>query len=202
MEIYILYTIKNMNEEEKEEMEEKINKVKALFEGESKNVAGLFSTKPYNAESATKDKVIETCTDKDVIHFSCHGYFDNADPLSSGVKLYDDVLTAREIFDMRLDTELVTLSACQTGLNERSPGDELVGLTRAFLYAGSPSVIVSLWSVDARSTQELMLEFYKLLKNGSDKATALQEAQKRIMENEKYSHPYYWAPFILVGDWE
>ena len=191
-----------MNEEEKEEMEEKINKVKALFEGESKNVAGLFSTKPYNAESATKDKVIETCTDKDVIHFSCHGYFDNADPLSSGVKLYDDVLTAREIFDMRLDTELVTLSACQTGLNERSPGDELVGLTRAFLYAGSPSVIVSLWSVDARSTQELMLEFYKLLKNGSDKATALQEAQKRIMENEKYSHPYYWAPFILVGDWE
>ena len=194
--------VKNMNEEEKEEIEEKIKKVKALFEGESKNVAGLFSTKPYNAESATKDKVIETCTDKDVIHFSCHGYFDNADPLSSGVKLYDDVLTAREIFDMRLDTELVTLSACQTGLNERSPGDELIGLTRAFLYADSPSVIVSLWSVDARSTQELMLEFYKLLKNGSDKATALQEAQKRIMENEKYSHPYYWAPFILVGDWE
>jgi tetratricopeptide (TPR) repeat protein len=194
--------VKNMNEEEKEEIEEKIKKVKALFEGESKNVAGLFSTKPYNAESATKDKVIETCTDKDVIHFSCHGYFDLVDPLSSGVKLYDNVLTAREIFDMRLDTELVTLSACQTGLNEISPGDELFGLTRAFLYVGAPSVIVSLWSVDARSTQELMLEFYKLLKNGSDKATALQEAQKRIMENEKYSHPYYWAPFILVGDWE
>ncbi|MFC1983130.1 CHAT domain-containing protein, partial [Chloroflexota bacterium] len=70
-----------------------------------------------------------------------------------------------EIFDMRLNAELVTLNACQTGLNKRSPGDELIGLTRAFLYAGSPSVIVSLWSVDARSTLELMLEFYELLKN-------------------------------------
>lgn len=61
---------------------------------------------------------------------------------------------------------------------------------------------VSLWSVDARSTQELMLEFYRRLKNGVDKATALQEAQKRIVEKEEWSHPYYWAPFILVGDWE
>ena len=173
-----------------------------VFEEEAERVAELFNTKPYNGYSATKDKVLENCTDKDVIHFSCHGYFDNADPLSSGVKLYDGVLTAREIFDMRLDTELVTLSACQTGLNEWSPGDELIGLTRAFLYAGAPSVVVSLWSVDARSTQELMLEFYKLLKNGADKATALQEAQKRIMKKEEYSHPYYWAPFVLVGDWE
>ena len=194
--------LKNMNKEEKEEVEEKIKKVKEIFEGESKDVAGLFSTQSDNGKSATKDKVIEKCTDKDVIHFSCHGYFDYADPLSSGVKLYDSVLTAREIFDMRLNTELVTLSACQTGLNQRSPGDELIGLTRAFIYAGAPSVIVSLWSVDAHSTQELMLEFYKLLKNGSDKATALQVAQKRIMEKAGYSHPYYWAPFVLVGDWE
>jgi len=182
--------------------EEKLKKVKEIFEGELKNVAELFSTQSDNGKSATKDKVIEKFTDKDVIHFSCHGYFDDADPLSSGVKLYDSVLTAREIFDMRLNTELVTLSACQTGLNQRSPGDELIGLTRAFIYAGAPSVIVSLWSVDAHSTQELMHEFYTLLKNGTDKATALQEAQKRIMEKEGYSHPYYWAPFVLVGDWE
>lgn len=78
----------------------------------------------------------------------------------------------------------------------------MIGLTRAFLYAGAPSVIVSLWSVDVRSTQELMLEFYTLLKKGVDKATALQEAQKKIMKKEGYSHPYYWAPFVLVGDWE
>ena len=146
--------------------------------------------------------VVRTCTDKDIIHFSCHGSFDNIDPLSSGIELHDEVLKAREIFDMRLNTELVTLSACQTGLNKRSPGDELIGLTRAFLYAGAPSVVVSLWSVDAQSTHELMLEFYKQLKNGADKATALQKAQIKTIEKKKYAHSYYWAPFVLIGDWQ
>lgn len=174
-----------------------------VFEKESRRVAELFNTKAYNGYLATKNKVLEKCSDKDVIHFSCHGYFDNADPLSSGVELYDnEILSAREIFSMRLNAEMVTLSACETGLSQRSRGDELTGLTRAFIYAGAPSVMVSLWSVDARSTLELMLEFYKLLKNGMDKATALQEAQKKIMSKKEYSHPYYWAPFELVGDWQ
>ena len=92
--------------------------------------------------------------------------------------------------------------ACETGLNKRRPGDELIGLTRSLIYAGAPSVVVSLWSVNALSTKELMFEFYRLLKSGIDKATALQEAQKKIMEREEWSHPYYWAPFILVGDWQ
>ena len=108
----------------------------------------------------------------------------------------------RICFPNRLNTELVTLSACQTGLNKRSPGDELIGLTRAFLYAGAPSVVVSLWSVDAYLTHDLMLEFYKQLKEGADKATALQKAQIKIMEKDEYNHLYYWAPFVLVGDWE
>ena len=174
-----------------------------VFKEEAENIAELFNTKAYL--DVSKNKVLENI-DKDILHFSCHGYFDDIDPLSSGVVLHNnEVLHAKEIFNLRLNSELVTLSACQTGLNERKPGDELIGLTRAFLYAGAPSVIVSLWSVDARSTQELMLEFYKLLKNGKDKddkATALQEAQKRIMEKKEYSHPYYWAPFVLIGDWE
>ncbi len=169
------------------------------FEKEAEDVAEFFHTKAYL--KATKDIVYEN-VNKDVLHFSCHGYFDDIDPLSSGVKLCDGVLTAREIFNLRLNTELVTLSACQTGINERRPGDELIGLTRAFLYAGTPSVIVSLWSVDSLSTKELMIEFYKLLTNGKDKADALQEAQKIIMEKKEYSHPYYWAPFVLIGDWE
>ena len=111
-------------------------------------------------------------------------------------------MSAREIFNITLNTELVTLSACQTGLNKRSPGDELVGLTRAFLYAGTPSVVVSLWEVEANSTRELMLEFYRNLKSGKDKATALQQAQIKIMEDPDYSNPYFWAPFVLIGDWE
>ena len=170
-----------------------------VFKEEAENIAELFNTKAYL--DATRNEVLENI-EKDILHFSCHGYFDNADPLSSGVVLHNEVLTAKEIFNLRLNSELVTLSACQTGLNERKPGDELIGLTRAFLYAGAPSVIVSLWSVDAHSTQELMLEFYKLLKSGKDKAIALQEAQKKIMGNKEYSHTYYWAPFVLVGDWE
>ncbi|GAG68707.1 unnamed protein product [marine sediment metagenome] len=171
------------------------------FEDEAEKVAELFRVKPYIGSAVVKEKVIEACNNKDIIHFSCHGMFDNSDPLSSGVKLYNnEIFTTREIFNLKLNTELVALSACQTGINKRSPGDELVGLTRAFLYAGAPSVIVSLWSVNAKSTQELMLEFYKFIKNGENKATALQNAQKVIME--RYSHPYYWAPFVLIGDWE
>jgi CHAT domain-containing protein len=183
-----------------------------VFEEEAEDIAELFGSRAFSGSSISKDIVVQTCTNKDIIHFSCHGFFDDIDPLSSGIVLNEkatssppdrrEILTAREIFDMRLNTELVTLSACETGVNKRSPGDELIGLTRAFLYAGAPSVVVSLWSVDARSTHDLMVEFYRNIKKGLDKATALQEAQKTIMEEEEYSHPYYWAPFILVGDWE
>jgi CHAT domain-containing protein len=168
-----------------------------VFKEESEEVAKLFETKAYL--DATKNTVVEN-SNKDILHFSCHGYFNNADPLSSGIALQDGILTAREIFNLKLNSELVTLSACQTGFNESKPGDELIGLTCSVIYAGAASVIVSLWSVDAYSTQELMMEFYKLLKDGVDKATALQQAQIKIMLRQEYSHPYYWAPFILVGD--
>jgi CHAT domain-containing protein/Tfp pilus assembly protein PilF len=172
------------------------------FEKEAEDVAAIFGTEADNGMSATKEKVMQKSIHKDIVHFSCHGKFNSTDPLSSGIRLYNgELLTAREVFGMRLEAGLVTLSACQTGLNERRPGDELIGLTRAFMYAGSPSLVVSLWSVDADSTHELMVEFYRRLKNGLDKANALQEAQKSIKGKPAYSNPYYWAPFILIGDW-
>lgn len=174
-----------------------------VFEEEARSVAHLFGTEPYNGPKATKEMVNEICLDKDVIHFSCHGHFKEGDPLSSGLQLFNGTLTVREIFNMEFDPELVTLSACETGLSERSRGDELIGLTRAFMYAGSPSIVTSLWSVDAEATQEFMVQFYRQLIDGStDKATALQEAQRRMMEKQHWSHPYFWAPFILVGDWQ
>ena len=111
-----------------------------------------------------------------------------------------EILTAKEIFGLNLDTNLVTLSACQTGINSIRPGDELIGLTRAILYAGAPSTLVSLWSVSSESTQELMVIFYKLIKEGKNKVEALQLSMLQTME--KYNHPYYWAPFILIGDWK
>jgi len=176
--------------------------LKYIVEEGAKAVAELFNTEPYLGEDCIKDNVIKNIN-KDVIHFLCHGKFDYLNPLSSGILLYNgEILSAREIFNIKLDTELVTLAACETGINNVSPGDELVGLTRAFLYAGTPSVIVSLWSVNTYSTKELIIEFYKNLKKGEDKATSLQKAQIKIMSIGKYSHPYYWAPFILVGNWE
>jgi CHAT domain-containing protein len=166
---------------------------------EAQEVAKLFDSELFL--DATKHTVFQNAT-KDILHFASHGEFNDTDPLSSGIKLYDDVLSAREIFNMTLNSELVTLSACQTGLNETKQGDELIGLTRSLIYAGAASVIVSLWSVYDPSTIELMVEFYRQLKNGKNKAAALQQAQIRIMQKKEYSHPYHWAPFIFVGDWE
>ncbi|MGD2249457.1 MAG: CHAT domain-containing tetratricopeptide repeat protein, partial [Candidatus Methanofastidiosia archaeon] len=173
----------------------------AEFEEEAQEVAEFFNTRAYTGRAASKDTVLKN-RKKDIIHFACHGHFDYTDPLLSGIKLHNGLLTAKEIFNMRLSTQLVTLSACQTGMSKRNPGDELIGLTRAFMYAGAPSVVVSLWSVDSPSTQELMAEFYSWLKKGEDKATALQKAQKTLIQRKKYSHPFFWSPFILIGDWK
>jgi CHAT domain-containing protein/predicted negative regulator of RcsB-dependent stress response len=174
------------------------SRLKKTIRDTAKGVANFFGTDVLSDYKVTKERVLKEISDKDVVHFSCHGYFSQKDPLSSGVVLYEkEILSAREIIDLKLKAELVTLGACETGVSERSLGDELVGLTRAFLYAGVPSLIVSLWEVNAKSTKELILEFYKLAKSGVDKATALQQAQNKIMED--FPHPYYWAPFVLVG---
>jgi CHAT domain-containing protein len=171
------------------------------FEEETKEIGKLLKTEPNNNQLATKKLVLAKTPNIDIIHFSCHGIFNDAKPLSSGLVLFNsEVLTAREIYGMRLNSELVVLSACETGLSQISRGDDLIGLTRAFIYAGAATVIVSLWPVSGYSTLDLMTEFYKLLKEGKDKATALQNAQIRIMD--KYSHPYFWAPFILIGDYQ
>ncbi|HKI09433.1 MAG TPA: CHAT domain-containing tetratricopeptide repeat protein [Nitrososphaeraceae archaeon] len=168
------------------------------FLEEAKQVASIFNVNPKLEVS--KDEVLESLN-YDILHFACHGYYDHFDPLSSGLVLgHGQKLTAREILNQKLSCELTTLSACMTGVNSLSRGDELIGLTRAFLYAGASSLIVSLWMVNDRSTTDLMIDFYKLLKDGKDKATAWQCAQKNIMKKEEYSHPYYWAPFILIGD--
>jgi CHAT domain-containing protein len=109
---------------------------------------------------------------------------------------------------MRLRSELICLSACETAMSEVAEGDELLGLIRAFLYAGAPSVVASLWKVDAKSTRDLMLTFYRHLResyqdSGSiDKPEALRQAQLRVMEREGARSSFHWAPFILVGDWQ
>jgi CHAT domain-containing protein len=106
-----------------------------------------------------------------------------------------------EVYGLDLrGADLVVLSACQSQLGELSAGDELVGLSRAFIYAGTPSLVTSLWSVDDESTRFLMERFYGYLKEGQGKAAALRQAQLDTMAQEEWASSYYWAAFTLIGD--
>ncbi|MEU8401762.1 CHAT domain-containing protein [Nonomuraea sp. NPDC048892] len=128
------------------------------------------------------DRLSDAATSPDVLHFSAHGTFDSDDPMKSGIELSDGRLTAEDIMNLSLHVDLVTLAACETGLTERRPGDELIGLTRALLYAGAPSALVSLWRVDELSTTMLLGRFYARLNDGLSKAHALREAQRWLRE--------------------
>jgi CHAT domain-containing protein/tetratricopeptide (TPR) repeat protein len=146
-----------------------------------------------------------------LLHVATHGLLDSERPQFTGVVLSlvgnrdggDGFLRTDEIFNLRLGAQLVMLSACETGLGKEKRGEGVIGLTRAFLYAGAPSVGVSLWSVADRSTADLMSDFYKrlLTKQSPTPPAAMRAAQQQMIAGKKYSAPFYWAPFVLVGDW-
>jgi CHAT domain-containing protein len=136
------------------------------------------------------------------IHFATHGTFDAEKPLSSGLLLVGDsendgMLTVNELYDLSLPADLVTLSACETALGKVANGDDVVGFTRGFLYAGVSSIVSSLWKVDDQATSILMQEFYKSLKE-TDKRSALRTAQLKVKDTY-HAHPYYWAAFQITG---
>ena len=135
------------------------------------------------------------------IHFASHGKFNADSPLESGLYLArdatnDGVLTVGELYSMTLNADLVTLSACETGLGKVARGDDVVGLARGFLYAGSRSIVASLWSVDDEATGILMKRLYDNLKK-IPKDESLRQAQ--IKTRQQFPHPYYWAAFQLSG---
>jgi len=107
------------------------------------------------------------------------------------------MLTVDKLYSTKLDADLVTLSACETGLGKIANGDDIVGLSRGFLYAGSSSIVASLWKVDDLATSDLMTRFYSTMKT-KDKREALRSAQLDTMS--KYPHPFYWASFQLTGN--
>jgi CHAT domain-containing protein len=154
------------------------------------------------------------------LHFATHGLLNADRPQFSGLLLslvanpegYDGFLRTQEVFDLRLASPLVMLSACKTGLGRQRKGEGLVGLARAFHYAGAPTVGVSLWPVDDDSTAALMTLFYRRLlpaKTADGKAHpgvagvsgALRSAQLQLIDERRYSAPFFWAPFVLVGDY-
>ena len=133
----------------------------------------------------------------DVIHLASHAVFRQDNPLFSAIKLADGWLSLYDLYRLRLRASLVTLSACETGVNEVLGGDELVGLARGFFQAGARSIVVSLWAVNDESTAQLMRAFYTNLDGGPGPAAAMRRAQLDL--RRRYPHPYFWAPFIVVG---
>lgn len=131
------------------------------------------------------------------LHIATHGYFRRDNPMFSSVRLGDSYLSLYDLYRLKLPAELVTLSGCATGLNVVAAGDELLGLVRGFLHAGARSLLLSLWDVHDQSTADLMQCFYRDLQLHGDKAAALRSAMLQV--RERYPHPYYWAPFMLVG---
>jgi CHAT domain-containing protein len=154
---------------------------------------GLF----FVGSEAREDKLRRYGQTAGKLHIAAHGIFRSDNPMFSSLKLGDTWLNLFDIFNLQLGAELTVLSACETGMSAVWEGDELLGLARGFLYAGTPSLIVSLWTVNDRSTAKLMRRFYEGLNRSLSKSRALQEAVMAV--KAEFPHPYYWAPFVLMG---
>lgn len=142
------------------------------------------------------------------IHFASHGFIDENIPERSGILFTTEtgskepgILQVSEIMRLKLSADLVTLSACSTGLGRLVNGEGILGLTRAFFYAGARNVTVSLWNVNDSATAALMKAFYENLNRGLPKGEALREAKLGMLQsqNTAWHHPYFWAAFVLVG---
>ena len=169
---------------------------------EATEVAALRpQSKVFVRKEATEEALRKNCRDFRYLHFATHGQFNPDAPLKSALLLapdakYSGTLTVDRLYSLDLDADLVTLSACETGLAKIANGDDLVGLTRGFLYAGSSSIVASLWKVDDLATSQLMAHFYAEL-DRTNKREALRRAQ--LETKKKHAHPYYWAAFQLTG---
>jgi CHAT domain-containing protein/Tfp pilus assembly protein PilF len=171
---------------------------------EVRAIAGLFGAQPTAGQAATESAFVAEAPKRSLLHLAAHGQLNEGNPLFSRIVLgpdgkNDGGLEVHEVYRLDLAAaDLVVLSACQTILGAQSAGDDIVGLNRAFIYAGAPTVVSSLWTVDDEATGRLMEAFYAHLKQGLGKAAALRQAQLEM--RQQFPHPYYWAAFVLTGD--
>lgn len=174
----------------------------AFAEDEARAIADIMPGSTVLVKgSATTSFLIKNGSQYNRIHIAAHGLFDPDDPLHSALLLAkdsenDSYLTAGDLYGLSLNADLITLSACETALGKVLKGDDVIGFTRGFLYAGARSIVSSLWMVDDRATRDLMIDFYKNLTD-MDKDEALRQAQLDI--KKRYPHPHYWAAFQLTG---
>ena len=151
----------------------------------------------YVGDEANLEALREKGPRSRIVHIAAHGDFRQDNPMFSGLRLGGSYVSLYDLYQLKLPVELVTLSGCATGLNVVAAGDELLGLARGLLCAGAQSLLLTLWEVHDESTAEFMASFYRRLYDQGDKALALQAATLEV--RERYPHPYYWAPFMLVG---
>lgn len=171
---------------------------------EAQTVAGnVPKSRALVRKEATETAFKEYAAGFRYLHIASHGQFDPDSPLNSALLLArdaknDGVLTVGELYSLRIDADLVTLSACETGLGKIAGGDDVVGLTRGFLFAGARSIVASLWQVDDRATGRLMSAFYEALRGGAHKRDALRLSQLAALKSTP--HPFFWAAFELTGE--
>lgn len=159
--------------------------------------------------NATELNFKDRANDYNIIHLAMHGLLNDDEPMLSklvfthgGDSIEDGFLNAYEIYNLELNAELAVLSACNTASGKIKRGEGIMSLSRAFVYAGCPSILASLWKAPDQATSEIMINFYKNLKSGKDKASALRQAKLDFMENNPgiFNHPFYWSGFIPIGD--
>jgi CHAT domain-containing protein len=151
----------------------------------------------YVGPEATLEVLQEKGANARYLHIATHGWFRQDNPMFSSISLGDSQLSLFDLYHLNLPSELITLSGCGTGLNVVVGGDELMGLKRGLLYAGAEGLMLTLWDVNDQSTAEFMKLFYERLKTEPNKSKAVQYATEEIRRT--YAHPFYWAPFVLVG---
>ena len=178
-------------------------------EAQARAVAGLYTTgsRLYVGAEASEEHVKQEAGRFRILHFATHGLLDDASPMYSQLVLAepgpaspeDGLLEAREILDLDLHAQLAVLSACDTGRGRVGAGEGLVGLTWAFFVAGCPATVASQWKVEARGTAELMVAFHRELKQGRPTAEALRAAERRLLRDPAWRHPFFWAAFVVIG---
>ncbi len=162
-------------------------------------ISKMFHRAPYLAQRASLDSFQELLPNTNILHLATHGTVNRKDPW---IAFYEDKLYLHDLYTMETQAELVTLSACETGVGAIEEGEGVMSIARGFFHAGAKSVVSSLWQVNETSTSEIMQDFYTNLKAGDNKAKALRDAKLSYLRKQEFSEasPYYWASFVCVGD--
>ena len=181
-------------------------------QSEIDRIEGEFSGKSYKNKAANKNTFLQEASNYRYIHIASHGKMNDNNADLSYIAFTQDrdstnqeeLLYLRELYDMEIPADMVVLSACETGLGELQNGEGIISLARGFSYAGAKSIITSLWNVNDQKTADLMVDFYRNLKEGQTKDRALASAKRKYIQNNSpnFAHPFYWAGFIPIGNME